>query len=261
MSKKKSYLDYKESYIEVVNRFGIDTRKSYKRQVQRMAEIASDVQCDICNNADDIKINNFEEIVNTVDADMDCKTWKDIVSLSARSNSIKTGTRDKYIKKTKQQIKNEMYKNMQLSNDYKDIVDMIIPDGDVSCKVKEANNQRYTDILSKATKTRNYINNVLYKEYRLIAEAAEYISEGDITYDRFKTIVDYIHYLGGYPKDGSPAKIDNTIYKFLECFYLMKKYSPDFFDEHFKPLLEQYNNMFELVEKRIKPVQKFELKS
>jgi hypothetical protein len=70
-------------------------------------------------------------------------------------------------------------------------------------------------------------------------------------------MVDYEHYLGGYPSENSPAKIDATICKFLECYYLLKKYHPEFFDNHFNPILEQYNNMFEIVEKRIKPTKKF----
>lgn len=257
MIKNRDFREFKETYLEVVREFNIDTRKSYKRQVQQLVILADDIQSQICNSADTIKISDYEDIVNNVDSDMSKDAWKEIVSLNSRSASIKQSTREKYIKKTRQQIKSEMYKTMQLNNDYKAESDIPIPAGNVNCKVNEEVNNTYSDILRRSTSTRNYINNVLYKKYKKLAEAAEYISEGDVTYDRFKSMVDYEHYLGGYPSDNSPAKIDATICKFLECYYLLKKYHPEFFDEHFNPMLEQYNNMFEIVEKRIKPTAKF----
>lgn len=257
MRKTRDFREFKETYLEVVREFNIDTRKSYKQQVQRFVALAEDIQCQICNSADEIKISDYEDIVNTVDSDMTKDTWKEIVSLNSRSASIKQSTREKYIKKTRQQIKSEMYKTMQLNNDYKAESDIPIPSGNVRCNVNEETNNTYSDILKRSTSTRNYINNVLYKKYKKFAEAAEYVSEGDVTYDRFKSMVDYEHYLGGYPSENSPAKIDATICKFLECYYLLKKYHPEFFDKHFNSMCEQYNNMFEIVEKRIKPTKKF----
>jgi hypothetical protein len=260
MAKRKNETKLKESYIEVVRRYNIDTIKSYKRQVREMIMIAERIQSQICNHADDIKITNFRKVVTQVDPNLDASTWKDCVNLNARKDSIKQKTREKYIEKTRNQIKAEMYKSMQLGKGMDIHSEIFIPTDNISCSAAETKNSIYEELLNESTKTRTYINNVLYTEYNMLSEAAEYISEGDVTKDRFKTLVDYEHYLGGYPSEHTPAKIDSTILKFLELYYLTKKYDPEFFDEHFNPLIKHYSNMFELKENRIKPTEIADIK-
>ena len=260
MPKRKNEAKLKESYIEVVRRYDIDTTKSYKRQVREMIMIAERIQSQICNHADDIKITNFHKVVTQVDPNLDASTWKDCVNLNARKDSIKQKTREKYIERTRNQIKAEMYKSMQLGKGMDVHSEIFIPTDNISCSASETKNSIYEDLLNESTKTRTYINNVLYAEYNMLAEAAECISEGDVTKDRFKTLVDYEHYLGGYPSEHTPAKIDSTILKFLELYYLTKKYDPEFFDEHFNPLIKHYSNMFELKENRIKPTEIADIK-
>lgn len=252
MSTKKK-TNCKDSYVAVVNLYHIDIRKNYKAQVHQMVTIANEIQGEICDAADSIKIDKFQDVESLLGISNDA--WKDVVSFNARKNSIKETTRQKYIEKTKKQIKSEMYKNLHLG---KALINdtVIVPDGDVNCFVDEAQNQAYNNILNDATKVRNYINNVLYARYNQLAEAAEYISEGDVTRDRFKTMVDYIHYLGGYPAENSPSKISATISKFFEAYYLMKKYNLEIFDETLNQYLEGYNNMFEIQDRRIKPTKK-----
>ena len=253
MSKIKNETKTKESYIEVVRRYSIDTTKSYKKQVREIVMIAERIQSQICNSADDIKVTNFRKVVSQVDPNISSSTWKDCVSLNARKDSIKQKTREKYIERTRNQIKAEMYKSMQLHKGMDVNPEIVIPTDNISCSASETKNSIYEDLLNESTKTRTYINNVLYAEYNMLAEAAEYVSEGDVTKERFKTLVDYEHYLGGYPSERTPAKIDASILKFLELYYLTKKYDPEFFDEHFEPLIRHYSNMFELKENRIKP--------
>ncbi len=260
MAKRKNEAKLKASYIEVVRRYNIDTTKSYKRQVREMIMIAEQIQSQICNHADDIKITNFRKVVTQVDPNLDASTWKDCVNLNARKDSIKQKTREKYIERTRNQIKAEMYKSMQLGKGMDVHSEIFIPTDNISCSASETKNSIYEDLLNESTKTRTYINNVLYAEYNMLAEAAECISEGDVTKDRFKTLVDYEHYLGGYPSEHTPAKIDSTILKFLELYYLTKKYDPEFFDEHFEPLIKHYSNMFELKENRIKPTEIADIK-
>jgi len=255
MPRRKNETKIKESYIEVVRRYNIDTTKSYKRQVREIVMIAERIQSQICNSADDIKITNFHKVVSQVDPNISSSTWKDCVSLNARKDSIKQKTREKYIERTRNQIKAEMYKSMQLNKGMDVNPEIVIPADNISCSASETKNSIYEDLLNESTKTRTYINNVLYAEYNMLAEAAEYVSEGDVTKERFKTLVDYEHYLGGYPSERTPAKIDATILKFLELYYLTKKYDPEFFDEHFEPLIRHYSNMFEMKENRIKPTE------
>lgn len=255
MPRRKNETKIKESYIEVVRRYNIDITKSYKRQVREIVMIAERIQSQICNSADDIKITNFHKVVSQVDPNISSSTWKDCVSLNARKDTIKQKTREKYIERTRNQIKAEMYKSMQLNKGMDVNPEIVIPTDNISCSASETKNSIYEDLLNESTKTRTYINNVLYTEYNMLAEAAEYVSEGDVTKERFKTLVDYEHYLGGYPSERTPAKIDATILKFLELYYLTKKYDPEFFDEHFEPLIRHYSNMFELKENRIKPTE------
>ena len=44
MPKRKNEAKLKESYIEVVRRYNVDTTKSYKRQVREMIMIAERIQ-------------------------------------------------------------------------------------------------------------------------------------------------------------------------------------------------------------------------
>lgn len=255
MPRRKNETKIKESYIEVVRRYNIDITKSYKRQVREIVMIAERIQSQICNSADDIKITNFHKVVSQVDPNINSSTWKDCVNLNARKDSIKQKTREKYIERTRNQIKAEMYKSMQLNKGMDVNPEIVIPTDNISCSASETKNSIYEDLLNESTKTRTYINNVLYAEYNMLAEAAEYVSEGDVTKERFKTLVDYEYYLGGYPSERTPAKIDVAILKFLELYYLTKKYDPEFFDEHFEPLIRHYSNMFESKENRIKPTE------
>lgn len=252
MSKKKSYKDYKESYIDIVREYNIDTRLNYKKQVREFILIANSIQSDICNLSDSIKIGNYEKVQNKLGISKNA--WKDVVSYSARKESMKQKTREKYIEHTREQIKSEMYKQMHLDKALDIRPEILVPKGNVDCSVDTINNPEYESILNDSVKTRSFINNVLYPKYKKLAEAAEYISEGDITYDRFKTMVDYEHYLGGYPSPNSPGKLEAVICKFLEAYYLMKKYQSPLFDSEFDRCLGLYHNMFELKETRIKPV-------
>lgn len=225
-----------ESYRAVCTRYNIDTSLDYKEQVQSLVLIADEIQSQICDLSDSIKIDDYENVKNIVNISKGA--WNAVVNVNAKKDTIKVETLDKQIEKTQDQIKSEMYKQLHIANILGAKTSLIIPDGEVECKVSEMSNSLYDEILESSTQSRIKINNELYKEYKVLAEAAEYISSGDVDYGRFKLMVDLEHYKGGWPTETTPARIDSTICKFLETFYLCSKYNVADFDNHLKICIE-----------------------
>jgi hypothetical protein len=225
-----------QSYRVICEKYNIDTNTNFKDQVRAMVIAGEEIQQQICDLADTIKINDYERVKGVVDISKGA--WNAVVNVNAKKDTIKTETLDKYLERTQDQIRSEMYKQLHISNILGSKSSLIIPDGDVECKVDEMSNPLYDEILDESTQTRIKINTELYAEYNVLAEAAEYISGGDVNHARFKQMVDLEHYKGGWPSENTPPRIDSVICKFLEAYYLCKKYNVADFDDHLKYCIE-----------------------
>ena len=260
MAKRKSIeAKFEQAYQAVIENYGkdntianenyhdpdiwVDETATPEDQVRAMVLLANEIQSEICNCADSIKIDTYEQVKELVGVSKG--SWQNVVSLNAKKDKMRQKTRDKQIEKTKENIKSEMYKQIHLNVLNQDL-DIAIPEGLVDTKVTETQDPAYTEILNESTKTRQYIDYALYPKYKELALAAEYITKGDVTYDRFKKMVDYEHYLGGYPGENTPARIDSTICSFLEAYYLLNKYKSHLFNEHFNDCVKIYGDMLSI---------------
>lgn len=251
---EKRLAKLRHSYALVIAKYDINTSQDYKEQVHDMVMIAEQIQTNICDEADSIKIHDYEQIKNLVKISKGA--YRDVVNFTARQESLKTETLDKQIDKANDQIRSEVYKQFQLQNILCGRPVGTLPDGDINCAVNKTSNTLYDEILRNSVETRKKINGVLYSEYQLIAEAAEYISQGDINYNRFKLMVDLEHYLGGYPSENSPAKSESIICKFLEAYYLTFKYNLSTFKSYLADCCDAYDNIITVVHNKngnIKP--------
>lgn len=268
--KKFKYLRFKTAYEQSIVLYGknnsianenyhnpniwIDPKSSIEDQVRSMVLLANEIQSEICNCADSIKIDNYKDIKELIGINKD--SWKKVVSFNSKKDSVRQRTLDKHIRKTEENIKSEMYTQFHLDALNANNSLPLVPDKNVDCEVNAIMDDCYIEILNESTNTRTYIDNILYKKYRQLANAAEYITHGDVTYDRFKLMVDLEHYLGGYPNPGSAAKIDKAICRFLEAYYLLTKYHSPLFSAHFDKCMAVYNNMFALSPNELKKVSK-----
>ena len=79
--------------------------------------------------------------------------------------------------------------------------------------------------MEDSAKKREYINKILYGQYKKYAKAAEYITKLELNYGDFKKLVDWEHYKeGGYPSPTTPAKLWSVFDKYAHAMNLMTKY-------------------------------------
>ena len=85
--------------------------------------------------------------------------------------------------------------------------------------------EEFEKIMEDSAKKREYINKVLYGQYKTYAKAAEYITKLELTYGKFKQLVDWEYYKeGGYPSPTTPAKLWSIFNRFNESIRLVNKY-------------------------------------
>ena len=90
----------------------------------------------------------------------------------------------------------------------------------------------FEKLLEKSASTRIYINESLYPQLKDLASAAEYITNGEITYKEFKQLNDFEYYKnGGYPSPNSPSRSWSIYDRFAQAHRMMKKYGFDQADE------------------------------
>ena len=83
----------------------------------------------------------------------------------------------------------------------------------------------FEKIMEDSAKKREYINKILYGQYKKYAKAAEYITKLELNYGDFKKLVDWEHYKeGGYPAPTTPAKLWSIFDKYAHAMNLMTKY-------------------------------------
>jgi hypothetical protein len=209
-------------YQEIVTNYGIDSSASMFDQVHCMVEKAEELQDKICRLADEIKIDQYEVIKNIVP--LTKGDWTDIVKITAARETLKDKTRQKYIDKTITTAKSSMCKNIHLLEnlDANEISDMkILSENSFDVDFSETQDSEYNTLLESAVQNRIRINNCLYSEYNKLAQAAYYITNGEVTRPRFKKMVDFLHYQG---EDGKPGRLTKTIFNFLEADYFQTRY-------------------------------------
>lgn len=185
-------------------------------QVHMLVDAADELQSIICEQSDDIKINDFEKAKELTP--LDKKTYLDFVNICAKKNN--DALKEKAISKFEDDVAQRLF----ITNLRHSFLESYI-NGD-ELKITDEDNEEYkpfTDftsnefesIMQDSAKKREYINHVLYNRYKTLAKAAEYVTNLELASKDFKNLVDWQHYKdGGYPSPTSPSKVWSIFSKF-----------------------------------------------
>ena len=198
----------KKVYDEISDEYNLEG-KDIIEQIHILVDVADDLMCEICSTSDDIKINDFEKVKEFTSIDK--KTYLDFVNICALKNN--DALKEKAISK----FEEDFAQRLLITNLRHSFLESYM-NGD-ELKITDEDNEEYkpfTDyksddfeqVMQDSAKKREYLNLVLWKKYKRIAKAAEYITKLELTYKDFKNLVDWQHYRdGGYPSPTSPSKI------------------------------------------------------
>ena len=220
--------------------------KPINEQIHILVMTCSDIQSEICSVADSIKIDDLLKVQDITDIDK--KTYLDFVNITALKNNDKL--KEKAIAKFENDFSNKlMTANLRHSflESYMSGNDLKITDQDnyEYKPFEDYKSEEFEKIMEDSAKKREYINKVLYGHYKTLAKSAEYITKLDLSYSKFKNLVDWEHYKeGGYPSPTSPAKLWSIFNRYNEAINLMIKY--DFTQQN--ELNKEFGLSVELVE-------------
>jgi len=195
-------------------------------QVHMLIDAANELQSEICSMSDDIKINDLAKVQELTPIDK--KTYLDFVNICSLKNNDKL--QEKAIGKFEEDFAHRLF----ITNLRHTFLESYM-NGD-ELKITDEENEEYkpfTDyesdeflkIMEDSAKKREYLNLVLWKQYKSIAKAAEYITDLELNYKDFKNLSDWQYYKdGGYPSPTSPSKIWAIFNKWAYAYRLLSKY-------------------------------------
>lgn len=198
-------------------------------QVHKLVDVADELMNEICATSDDIKINDFDKAKELTPIDK--KTYLDFVNICALKNN--DALKEKAINKFEEDFANRLF----ITNIRHAFLESYM-NGD-ELKITDEDNEEYkpfTDyksddfekIMQDSAKKREYLNCVLWKRYKSLAKAAEFITDLELTYNDFKNLVDWQHYKdGGYPSPTSPSKVWAIFDKYNYTIRTLNKWGYD----------------------------------
>lgn len=212
-------------YAKADSELGLEG-KDVNTQIQNLVTACLDIQAEICKSSDSIKIDDLTKIKDITNIDK--KTYMDFVNICALKNN------DKLKEKAIQKFENDFENRLVIANlrhafleSYMSGNELKITDGD-NYQYKpfsDYKSEEFERIMEDSAKKREYINKVLYGQYKTYAKAAEYITKLELTYGKFKQLVDWEYYKdGGYPSPTTPAKLWSIFNRFNESIRLINKY-------------------------------------
>lgn len=200
--------------------------KPINEQIHILVDKCNALQTEICQMADSIKIEDLTKVQDITDIDK--KTYLDFVNICALKSNDKL--KEKAIAKFESDFENRLF----ISNLRHSFLESYMSGYDL--KITDESNQEYKPfadykseefekIMEDSAKKREYINKILYGQYKKYAKAAEYITKLELNYGDFKKLVDWEHYKeGGYPSPTTPAKLWSIFDKYAHAMNLMSKY-------------------------------------
>ena len=216
---KKSY-DYIDEYLHISSLDIID-------QIHKLVDEADIIQGEICKTSDDIKINDLLKVQDITGIDK--KTYLDFVHICSLKNN------DKLHAKAINAFENDFNNKLFLTNLRHSFLESYM--SGEKLKITDKDNEEYVpfsdyesnefnEIMQESAQKREYINTILRKKYKTLSNAAEYITNLQLSSEDFKCLVDWQHYKnGGYPSPSTPSKIWSVYDKFTHAFDLLKKYN------------------------------------
>lgn len=196
-------------------------------QIHQLVKAGCELQYQICQESDKIKINGFEQAQTMLTIDK--STWSEFVKITAKK--MYGNLSEKSVEKMNEKIESKRYlTNLQnafydsyLADEELKIVDEA---GDSDVKFDRTEDKEFAALIEEYAKIRDYINSVLYKRYDGISKAAYFITDGKLKKTDFKDLVDWEYY-----KDSEdpnyPSRSWQIYNKFARMYRLLTNYEFD----------------------------------
>lgn len=217
----------KKAYEELAEY--MDLNGDITHDIHELVKAGQNIQKEICQKADSIKIDDYEAANKIVPISKG--TYNEFVSVVVRKNEGKFT--DKNVEKLDEEFNTKLY-DVNILNSF---LNTYVSDKDLKLANKDDNNfepfgehssEDFEKLLQKSASTKSYINTILYPQLKQLAAAAEYITNGEITYKEFKQLNDFEYYKnGGYPSESTPGRAWAIYNNFANAHRLMDKYGFD----------------------------------
>lgn len=234
----------KEIYERVKDELGLNG--SVNEQIGQLILECCDIQHEICNQADTIKITNFDKALELIQIDKG--TWNEFVNITAKKyyGRLKDKAVDKY--------EDDCHKRRHIANLKQSFYDSYLSDNPLKV-LDETDNQSYSfdneenkefeTLMEESAKIRDYINHTLYARYKMLYQCAFYLSEGELEYKDFKDMVDWQCYI-----DSDDPKYPDRAWKIFEKFNrmirLFNSYSNENSVKHMNDMCKEFGVSFNL---------------
>lgn len=235
-----------------------------------LVERAKEVQWEIGQRSDYIRRDMVKEVQKITSKQISKKLFLDLVNWmrdqkagdSKDFETIETKLDKEYTTHLyRQSLKNILYKNFAKHGTIKvpkleEVEIQKIPN------ISLVDDPKFAKIIKKCADLRYEMDYELYPQYKKLAMAAEHLSHGDLTYERFKTIVNYNYY--GWtessedPWEAQFNKYTHTqlIMDFMGPYKLCEKYG---YGELFKEVKDHIINEYLKEQKTKKEKYKLEM--
>lgn len=235
-----------EDYVE--NEF-IDSNLSVNEQIHQIVDLGIELMGIICSTADKITIVGYNSIKSQVNKNITKEDFVEIIKFVSHHMDNNSTDDTKLTQKMLKEIDKSVFKinfKRVFYNQFIEFNDFAVtetPENIVFPKIKySTNNKKFKEIVNSCAKARQYLDQKLWPQYKEYAALAEYVSHGDLDYERYKKLVDYKYYTGNDDKrfQTQDKRWEKLVKNFLDAYRLCKKYDYNYFEDVEN---EIYNNL------------------
>lgn len=235
-----------EDYVE--NEF-IDSKLPVNEQIHQIVDLGIELMGIICSTADKITIVGYNSIKSQVNKNIAKEDFVEIVRFVSHHMDNNSTDDTKLTQKMLKEIDKSVFKinfKRVFYNQFIEFNDFAVtetPENVVFPKIKySTNNKKFKEIVNSCAKARQYLDQKLWPQYKEYAALAEYVSHGDLSYERYKKLVDYKYYTGNDDKrfQTQDKRWEKLVKNFLDAYRLCKKYDYNYFEDVEN---EIYNNL------------------
>ena len=218
----------KKYYDNACEEFDLEDKEVIE-QIHILVDACDKLMDEICSVSDSIKIEDFEKAKEFTSIDK--KTYLDFVNICSLKNM------DKLKEKAIEKFEEDFEQRLLITNLRHAFLESYM-NGDV-LKITDEDNEEFEPfkdyvsndfdkIMQESAHKKEHLNFILWRRYKNLAKAAEYITNLELPYKDFKNLVDWQHYKnGGYPTPKSPSKIWSIFDKYNYAHRTLTKWGYD----------------------------------
>jgi len=209
-------------------------------KVQSIVDMGVELMGVIGTTADKITITGFNSVKSQVNRNITKDDFVNIVKFVCahqdNENIDDSKLTKKMLKEIDESVFNINFKRVFYNQfiEFNDFAIVETPENVIFPKIKySTNNKKFKEIVQSCAKARKYLDEKLWPQYKEYAALAEYVSGGDLSYERYKKLVDYKYYTGDEDKrfQGQDKRWEKMAENFLMVYRLCKKYGYGYFDD------------------------------